>query len=787
MRRFGTGSASPGRASRAKSQPFQPRVERLEDRTVPSTFTVSTLADSGPGSLRQAILDANANPGADLIDFAVAGTVLLTSAAFTPLTDEVVIDGTTAPGFAGTPVVEIDYNGFSGLRFAAGSGRSMLQATGHVGASGSGVVLDGRNISILGNYIGLRLDGATVLGNTGNGLEIREASAGNTIGGPDVGQGNVISGNGGNGIAILGSSRNTVVANFIGTDATGSLDRGNTGNGVLIASRATLNTIGGVTPDTVQFSGKAPDGNVISGNQGNGVLIAGRSRFNTLSANFIGTDLAGLSAVGNTLDGVLIVNSNDNSLIGTFRNLDPFVFYNVVGGNGANGLRVRNSDNTVVHANFFGLGADNNTAVGNALNGAVIEGDSANTIFGGVIPLGNVTSANGQNGVVVQDTASGFLAFNSFCGIAAFTTNPNLGNALDGFLITSTGGGNALRTSIISANGDDGVEISGRARGVQVVQCFMGTDTVGNAAIGNGDNGVEIGGRASGNVIGGRQPDYSITPRNLMSGNAGHGVAVVGRATNNQINFSYIGTDAVGDVELGNAKSGVFLGQGTSGTRIGSRDPQFYTLISGNDGHGIEILGSTGNTVIATSIGTVASGAFPLPNQGSGVFIVGSTNNRIGGVARRAGNTIAFNLGSGVRVESGRGNSIRGNSIHTNAVLGIELGATGNPRAVPPVLTSAVPLPGNIRVAGTVTGAANSVVTVDVFANFDDEPLPVTEGWFYLGSVQVTLDARGRGRFVLVASNPPPGVQTFTATATNAAGSTSEFSDGILSFALNGA
>src|SRR5262249_25273324 len=47
-------------------------VERLEDRTVPSTFTVGNLADSSPGSLRQAVLDANAHPGADLIAFAPA-------------------------------------------------------------------------------------------------------------------------------------------------------------------------------------------------------------------------------------------------------------------------------------------------------------------------------------------------------------------------------------------------------------------------------------------------------------------------------------------------------------------------------------------------------------------------------------------------------------------------------------------------------------------------------------------------------------------------------------------
>jgi hypothetical protein len=70
-------------------------VERLEDRTVPSTFTVGNLDDSGPESLRQAILDANDNPGADLIRFAPAardGTITLTSGQLS-ITDDLILDG----------------------------------------------------------------------------------------------------------------------------------------------------------------------------------------------------------------------------------------------------------------------------------------------------------------------------------------------------------------------------------------------------------------------------------------------------------------------------------------------------------------------------------------------------------------------------------------------------------------------------------------------------------------------------------------------------------------------
>src|SRR5262249_16418526 len=156
------------------------------------------------------------------------------------------------------------------------------------------------------------------------------------------------------------------------------------------------------------FSGaRPPEGNLISGNAGNGVLLAHYARDNTLAGNFIGTAASGVQALGNDLDGVAIVeHSHNNFLLGTFLTPpavdNPFVFYNVVSGNGGNGLRISDSDGTRVHANFFGLGSDDKTPVGNALNGVVVEGSSARTHFGGRIPLGNVVTANRLNGVVVQ-------------------------------------------------------------------------------------------------------------------------------------------------------------------------------------------------------------------------------------------------------------------------------------------------------------------------------------------------------------------------------------------------
>ncbi|MFO0807928.1 MAG: right-handed parallel beta-helix repeat-containing protein [Gemmataceae bacterium] len=765
------------RATTPRSVHAPIELVQLEDRTVPATFAVTTLSDAGAGSLRQAIIDANAAPGADVIQFDVPGTITLAS-ALPAVTGPVSIDGRTAPRYQVLPVVEVDYNGFAGLRFATTASGSSLYALGHFDAAGAGVTLAGSNISVFGNVIGLRIDGVTAAGNTGNGLEILATSSGNTIGGPNTTDRNIISGNAGAGIAILGSSRNTVVNNLIGTERTGTANLGNGGDGILITQGARSNAIGGTTPSPTSGA-RPPLGNVISGNAGNGVLINAGARFNNLSGNFIGTDITGLLSVGNQLDGVAIIGANDNALLGTFRNLNPFVFFNVVGGNGGNGLRVRDSNNTVVQANYFGLGANNIANVGNAGSGAVIEGTSANTTFGGVIPLGNVTSANGQHGVAVRDSASGFVAFNSFSGVAAFSTQMNLGNGLDGFNFTSSGSGNVVKTSIISRNGDDGVEISGSAHGVQIVQCIIGLNTDGSTVMSNLDNGVEVGGQARDITIGGPQQDFSVAPRNVISGNLGHGVAILGRARNTRVNFSYIGTNTRGDAALPNAGDGVFLGTGVALTRIGSSDPSLPTLIAGNTGNGIELSGASTNTIVGTTIGLASDGLRSLPNGGAGILIAGNSNV-IGGTSPGQGNTIAYSQGAGVSVVRGAGNAIRGSAIYRNALLGIDLAAGTNANRAAPVLSSAVPLLGNtIRVAGSVTGLPNSSLWIDVFANFDDDPTGVAEGNFYLGSVAVLTDASGLGSFVYTGNNPVPGVQLFTATATDWSGNTSEFSVGI--------
>ncbi len=296
-----------GRSKCDKHQPKVARrrlsVEPLEDRHMLSAISVTNLNDSGTGSFRQAILDANQISGPSVIDFDIAGTIQLTSGALPTIVQDVDIDGTSAPGFAGTPNVAVNFGGFAGLSFNTGSSSSTVSSLSLVNAGGNGVsITNASSITLAGDYIGLALDGLTADANTGDGVTITD-STDDTIGGTTALDSNAISSNGGNGITLDNSSGVVIEGNFIGTNASGTLARGNTGNGILIGTTSANNTIGGAAS------------NVISGNDANGVLINGGSSGNTLSTNIIGLGANGTTTLGNQLDGVDVLDA-DNNVIG---------------------------------------------------------------------------------------------------------------------------------------------------------------------------------------------------------------------------------------------------------------------------------------------------------------------------------------------------------------------------------------------------------------------------------------------------------------------------------------
>jgi parallel beta-helix repeat protein len=622
---------------------------------------------------------------------------------------------------------------------------------------------------IVGNYIGLELDGSTTAGSTGDGVEV-------DFGSSNVIQYNTISGNGRNGISLSSSAFNTIAANSIGTDVTGIFARPNGANGILVTNHSSYNTIGGAVSGgndpTKGIFVRPPAGNLISGNNADGVLITGGSVLNVLNGNFIGTDVTGDLALGNLQDGVAIVGANFNSLIGCTSTDSPFIYYNVLSGNGGNGLRVDNSNYTKIYANFFGLGKDNQTPVGNSGNGVVIEGSSTGTAMGGKIPLGNVVAANLQNGVVVKDTASNFISFNTFSGLAAFENYTNLGNGQDGILITSSGGNILVRTNVFSGNGNDGIEVTGAARDVHISLNIVGLNTPANAALPNKNNGIEVGGNAHDIEIGGVKDFFSIAPKNIIGCNLGNGIAITGNAHNVVVNFSSIGTEAPDTTgTLGNKLAGIYLGPGTHSNTIGSSNPALSTVISANGGDGIQIDGSSDNKILKCLIGVNTTNTGAFPNGGNGISITNGFNNTIGGSLVKA-NVIAFNDAHGVLLSGGFGNAILANSIYNNVLSGIDLTNNANLNQAAPVLNSLQVNSSIVRISGTLTSRANTVYLIEFFANQNSG----ASGQKFLGRAYLVTNGKGVATFTFVGSRPPAGYNFFTATATDLKNNTSKFS-----------
>lgn len=493
---------------------------------------------------------------------------------------------------------------------------------------------------------------------------------------------NVISGNGGNGIGLYGASGNAIGMNEIGTDASGTLARGNAKNGILVTAGAARNLIGGQATNgndpTAGVFARPPQGNLISGNGLDGVLIDNGATSNLLSGNFIGTDASGNAPLGNRGDGVAIDHADGNQLIGcTFRQ-DPFVFYNVISGNGGNGLSIHDSNNTVVQANFLGAGANNDTVVPNGGDGLLVSGTSSNTQVGGVIPLGNVISGNDGNGIEVRDTATGFISFNTFAGTFAFGgAAPNKAN---GILVTSTGGNNLIRTCIVGGNLGNGIMIAGDASGVQVTDTGVGLNTGLQYAIANQGCGIVIAGSAHNNVIGGFQ--RSIEPHDTISGNGSFGIAIVGSANHNSIFGAAIGTNTQGSRPVPNASGGILLGPGTSANIIGGPSSSYENVIHDNGGNGITLVGSSGNLVLNNDIES---------NKGNGVWMSSAAGNIIG--LPGGGNQIASNAGAGLLATGDlSGSQVLGNQFDANAAFGILLSAARG-----------------LRLGGTTTGAGNTI------------------------------------------------------------------------------
>ncbi|MGF1666467.1 MAG: tandem-95 repeat protein, partial [Acidimicrobiia bacterium] len=786
-------------------------------------------------TLRAAIEEANANPYAGEIHFSMPSTetghsggvwTISPGSELPPLTDTVTIDGTSQPGWASTPVVELNGSSAGGLSDGlrvSGNGTTIRGlAINRFGADGIEVGATASNTLIAGNHIGVSAGGTVDRGNGGRGIDLSAGSGPTTVGGSDSADRNLISGNGGDGIIVWNSSGNTIIGNFIGIDVTGAVAISNGADGIALGGGSSDNVIGrpgagnvlsGNGNDGVELGG-AISGNVIQANTiglgadgsvvvangrhgvvlfngantsriggdsllGEGNVIAGNTQEgihinanldaltagNSIQGNLIGTDATGTLDRGNGSTGINIFNSARATIIGG----TSVGLRNVISGNGANGLYLQGAGtvDTVIHGNHIGVGSDGITAVPNTGRGVVVSGSSGNQIGGTGPGEGNVVSGNTGDGVYLElPAAVGNLVQGNLIGLGVDGATP-VGNGGDGVDVNWDVGPHTIGGTGFGAGN---VISANTAAGIRafgtsdltVAGNLIGLDAGGGLDRGNGTHGVLA--RGTGLVVGG-----SSGGRNVISGNGSYGV-YLDAATGAVISNNRIGTDAAGTAAVANSSHGIF-NAGASGSQI------IDNLISGNGADGIQVSSaSTGVVIRGNVIGADLTGTAPIPNSWGGIRLFG-TATVIGGTGGGHGNTIAFNQGDAVAVgNSSLDNSVLANSIVGNAGLGIDLsdnGVTANDAGDAdagandllnfPEMVSAVETAGSVDVTYTLDVPAGNY-RIEFFTNTAADPSGYGEGETFVHSATVSHPGTGSQSFTTSFAGSSGDIVTATTT-----------------------
>lgn len=462
---------------------------RIADFAVSAqSFVVTNADDHGPGSLREALINANARAGTDPIIFNIPGLGVKVISLLTPLpeiTDPVVIGADAQPGYAGAPLIELDGasagSGANGLVITAG--RTIVRGLAIGGFQAAGIVVrSGDGTGIQGNYIGVDATGALARPNN-VGIQLSN-SRNNLIGGTVAAARNVVSGNLSNGVEV-GGNDNLVQGNFIGTNASGTAAIGNGASG--IADSGANNLIGGTTPGS---------GNLISGNQ------TGVSGGSVIQGNLIGTDVTGTKKVSNH------IGIQGNALIG---GLTPGAG-NVISGNSFIGVFIQGIGSKL-QGNFIGTDITGTMDLGNDGDGVSSFADDA--LIGGIVPEArNVIAGNGGFGNIVlgvSPSRRGATVQGNYIGTDVTGTRA-LGRPGTGITILSNnnliGGAVPGAQNVVSGNfvgiriGD---RFGGPGQGNVIQGNIIGLNAPGTRPLPNSNYGILFQEGSSDNIVGGTQ------------------------------------------------------------------------------------------------------------------------------------------------------------------------------------------------------------------------------------------------------------------------------------------
>jgi hypothetical protein len=452
-----------------------------------STYTVTNTNDSGPGTLRQAIIDANNRSGADVINFNIPtsdpGYQLNTSGVWTiqpvtpfpsltddatyiygdsqstnqgdtnPVGPEIEIDGSQLSATAAVFLIESNLNTIA-----------TLAINGEVGTDtythpGTGVKIDSsvHDNHIVNCYIGMDAKGQFASPN-GTGVELLNGASQNTLFADRIG-GNRLDGIH---IAGLGTDFNKVQSSLIGIGLN-ALPNGR--HGIFVDNSPLGTTIGG--SDNLR--------NVISNNANNGILVD-NANLTTVSYNYIGTSASGDFDNGNGGYGVALQDGAKSNLI----------FGNVISGNNGHGVWI--SDNGTssnsVQANTIGADVGLTKKIPNGQHGVAIYDGAASNLIGDTNDpsLGNIIVASAWTGVAIVNSSGNTLAHNAI-GTDMSGAATNFGNSYYGVAMVGASNNTIGPSNIIARNTLDGVRVDGASA--------LQNHITQNAIFSNGGKGIE--------------------------------------------------------------------------------------------------------------------------------------------------------------------------------------------------------------------------------------------------------------------------------------------------------
>ena len=605
------------------------------------SFAVTNNNSEGAGSLRDAIINANATPGADTVTFNIPGPGVKVISLPTPLpdiTEPIAIDGTTQPGYAGTPLIELDGTGNTGNGFVIKAGGSTVRglAIGNFRSGSAAIWLSGCDNNLIeANYLGVDASGTSARPNV-NGV-LLSLSSNNTIGGTTAAVRNVISGSIFDGVAISGDG-NIVQGNYIGTNAAGTAAIPNGTSGVSIpSSQYANNLIGGTATGA---------GNLISGNP-RGLKINGIGTL--IQGNLIGTDPTGTSKVPNGL-GVDVLGTN--IVVG---GLTPAA-RNIISGNNGDGISIA-GNGSKAQGNYIGADITGTQPLGNGGSG-VVAGNTA--LVGGTVPEArNIISANAGNGNVslgsnsIGDAATvqGNYIGTDVTGTRALSNLTN--NVYPGISISGinniVGGTVAGARNVISGNGI-GIQVGGLTTSTSpgnIIQGnFIGLNALGTGPLPNTFQGILLN-DAKNNTIGGTQPEAA----NKIAFNGAAGVHVYqnnGNAIRGNSIFSNggLGIDLGADFLTGPTGNDPL--DSDHGANLLQNFPVLTSVLSTNNTTTIQgSLTSTANTTF--QIDFYSNAALDPSGYGEGAVLLGTT-----AVTTNGANNAPINVTFPVGLAAGR-------------------------------------------------------------------------------------------------------------------------------------